>query len=38
MNIIVIIAAAAVLGFAGGRVKSLARFNRRRAWTESEYR
>jgi hypothetical protein len=38
MNIIVIIAIAAVFGFAVGRVRSLARFNRRRAWKENEYR
>lgn len=37
MNTIILVAAAVVLGFAVGRIKSLARFNRRRAWKESEY-
>jgi len=36
MNIIVIIAAAAVFGFAVGRVRSLARFSRRSAWEKNE--
>lgn len=38
MDIVVIIVGVAVLGFAVGRIKSLARFNRRRAWKETEYR
>jgi hypothetical protein len=37
MNVIILIASAAVLGFAFGRIKNLGRFNRRRAWKESEY-
>jgi UPF0716 family protein affecting phage T7 exclusion len=37
MNIIVLVAAAAIIGFAVGRIKGLARFNRRRAWKDTEY-
>lgn len=37
MNVIVLVAASAIIGFAVGRIKSLARFNRRRAWKDTEY-
>lgn len=37
MNVAIIVVAAAVIGFAVGRIKSLARFNRRRAWKDTEY-
>lgn len=39
MNVIIIVLAAVVFGFAIGRIKSLARLNhRRRAWKDTEYR
>ena len=37
MNVIVIVATAAIIGFAVRRIKSLARVNRRRAWKDTEY-
>jgi hypothetical protein len=37
MNIVLIVVVAAIIGFAVGRMKSLARFNRRRAWRDTEY-
>jgi hypothetical protein len=39
MNVIIIVSAAVVLGFAARRIKSSARLNRRRrAWKDTEYR